>query len=468
MAERLRKQLVNALKAVFKPNSKEAKQCDYSAFEVNVKRLAEKWLNSLFTDVLLPNLCLRVWDVVLLYGFEYLIKFGLTLLSLKEKEIIQNIKKQVKMLGVGASVDALIIAGNSVFKQVFSKIGKIKIEKMLKKALTKPSYQALHKSNFYIEAYSYEKKNDYRLVRIRQTKQIIKQHDLDGVSLKKIENFLNGFEKNLISTSEFCSFCVKYTDLSMSIALNIFCTIDESGQDKLEKPYLKLCLSILSPMPLKQKLEKFHGFTSLTISLENFLDKIQQVENFFDPNSKIFNSENFELTNKLKEDIGTSIRVSAIPEILTTHGLFDSLCQMIEVIDMNYDRNFELRIAEIDLSGSFSNIHSPSGSITSVISEGNILQEIESKLLQMYEEKKKTEEFHDFKLEKSQTIKKEDKKNRRISTALIDDDEVEISTKFSDPIQATKKLIEIDSQFVNKKANARNCSRLCSNSCVVN
>ena len=366
MAEKLRKRLLTALRPIFKPKNYEEKQSDFSPFEVNMKRLACKWLNSMYTTILLPNLCLRVWDAALVYGFDSLIKFGLALLSLKEKNIIKNVKAKIISLDTGICVDSLIMAGNYSCKLIFSKPEKLDIEKMLKKAMTKPSYRSIQKADFFIAAQGLEINNNYRLTRLRQTKLFLKRADPDGLMLKKLSISIIKSEKREVTLEYFRSSCTKNTSLSKGVVLNLFNTIDDSGNEAFDKSYAGICISILLPISLKEKFKLCYCFQEHSISLEDFLKPVHLIERFLDPYSRVYTLENQVLVKQLTQDIGLSIITSSVPEILSRHCAFELLCMQIQLIDNKIERNNALRLADINLSGSYSDIHSPLEAIVKI------------------------------------------------------------------------------------------------------
>ena len=174
MAEILRPNLINTLKAVFKPNGSNQKEIDMTPFVFFIKRTSERWIKCLFVPYLALEDTYRIWDTIFIYGFDFIIKFTLTLFSKHETFIKNAIKQETKALGLGISVDSLIIAGNLSRIKLLRKLEKLPIEKLIKKALTKNTYLAIKRSDHLPSSIELEKENHDRLIRLRQTKLLIR------------------------------------------------------------------------------------------------------------------------------------------------------------------------------------------------------------------------------------------------------------------------------------------------------
>ena len=93
----------------------------------------------------------------------------------KHENFIKNtVKQETKILGLGISVDSLIIAGNLSRIKLLRKLEKLPIEKMIKKSMTKNTYVIIKRADYLLNSTELEKNNIDRLVRLRQTKSVIR------------------------------------------------------------------------------------------------------------------------------------------------------------------------------------------------------------------------------------------------------------------------------------------------------
>jgi hypothetical protein len=124
--------------------------------------------STLFTVCVLPSNLFRVWDTIFIYGFEAAHKFALAILSKNERLLKNTIKAETKALGIGNTVDALIISGNQAKAKLLTKVEKLPIEKMLKKAISKRTYQNLSRDDFYEQARRIEQDYVSRIHELQQ------------------------------------------------------------------------------------------------------------------------------------------------------------------------------------------------------------------------------------------------------------------------------------------------------------
>lgn len=124
----------------------------YDAFDATIERLCEGFFYHFFTGFLCFNDVLRVLDNVLIHGFEFIHKFGLSLLSNHESLIKNNIKQELKLIDMSKTLDSLTIAGRVSANKFLTKSKKIQVENMLKKTLTKPNYQNLKRNEITIKS----------------------------------------------------------------------------------------------------------------------------------------------------------------------------------------------------------------------------------------------------------------------------------------------------------------------------
>lgn len=365
MAEKLRPKILNNFKAVFTPSGGKSKETDLSAFVVFVKRTVEIWLKCLFVPHLTVDDTYRVWDSFLNYGYEFLIKFSLTLFSNYETFINNTMKKEIKSLGIGISIDALIIAGNLTRAKLLRKAGKLKIEKLIKKAMNKKTYAALKRENFLAESENLENENTQRIIRIRNTKRLIQGKSLWAENVKKLFNTLNTLSyQGQISRNLFVSICTKEMEWSIFWALSVYNTLDQLGNDTLSIEKIKIGLSILSSTSINEKIDLFFIAFDTTnsgkIPLDEICDLIITVEDFLDNRSKFFRSNFTSLKQALFTLLGDLASKDNFESFFLTNQSIGTLIKIIEAIDMDDNLNpYELGFINIAEEGIYSNTQSP-------------------------------------------------------------------------------------------------------------
>ena len=198
MAEKMRPKLYNSLKAVY--SAAETKETDSSPFVNLMKNIAEVWFKTLFTTVFNQKAVLRIFDTFLVFGVEFLHKFGLSFLSKKEKFIINSIKTETKDLKLGFSVDALIIAGNVTKFKVLQNFESFDVEPLIKKCLKKPTYKVLKRFDYLSIAVVSESKSSERISRLKKSKSLLISSPL---SLENALAIINSIKTETVYRSEF-------------------------------------------------------------------------------------------------------------------------------------------------------------------------------------------------------------------------------------------------------------------------
>lgn len=451
----------------------------------------------MFATVLVPSSLLRLWDIILVYGFDIFHRFGAAFISLHERSLIKQIKTELKNLKTESCADALIIAVNRALKSSVAKICKIKIEVVIKKILKKPNYSLISRYGFLLQAQNAESSSNYRLIRITQTKKLLNSIRFEIPDLQKIIELLSNPSYKAISFEIFQDICIKNLNWTVTIALNVFNTLDELGADLLKPESFTKFLPLFLSIPLKKRLKMiFKTLACSKITTLDFISTLYSFEHFIDPYSKAYSPENTEITTKIAKELGNKIETRSIHKILFTSKLFEYLIRLLLYVDKAPEEVLNTRIADITASGVYSNIHSPvrSCSSSSQNSEEKFLKEIEKKLLSISQKARQGDEALDSKEKnvsyglgdhlrgpKTQDSLLEDyvihenkefwdknedlhKNNTFIRPKrLSDSNENNLSTKISDQIQTLEKTEVVDVP-VHIKAN-RNCSRQCSNQC---
>lgn len=246
MAESLRPRLLKALKAVFtqKDKAQQSQESDFSPFVLTMKRLAENWFASLFSTYLDYESWLRVMDVVLIYGFEGVQRVALGLLSAAEPFLVNAVKQETKTLAQGSTIDVLITAGNLARQRLLRRSDKLNIEQLLRKVLLKAKYTRLNRADLLIAAKVIEGNYLERLVRLRQTRNIVrKQSDMsiEGLCLT-VRNCLGSED---LERGALIRVFTQKLSWNAFAALNLFTTLDQRGANVVTYRQLQSCLSLL-------------------------------------------------------------------------------------------------------------------------------------------------------------------------------------------------------------------------------
>jgi Ca2+-binding EF-hand superfamily protein len=382
LAERLRPRLVQPLKAIFRPQNSsvipiQTREFDFSPFVTTLKRTAETWFSTLFASSLYPSDLMRVWDCAFIYGFEFIHKLGLTLLSKYQRLLRNTIKQETASLKQGNSVDALMTAGNLARLKLVKRCEKQPIEKMLKKALNKASYTAITRIQYYAQAVSLESNLKERLTRLRISKSLFREQEMTIEDLRRLFDELNRLKMNdRISRKLFVTTLEKSHSVAEKTALNLFVTFDQTGSDFVPVQELLLGLATLSRSTLEEKLMLYfmtfdeeksgaldpRDVIKLILTLEKVLDI--RSSSFAELRSGLF----LDMSRTTEGKIALDSFVKSFKETQSTRPILE-LLMVVEAED-SFD-GIEMRLVDFARIGDFSEIHSPltSSDIATPVSE---------------------------------------------------------------------------------------------------
>ena len=375
MAEQIRPDLVKSLQAIFKPSGSNLREKDITPFVWTVKRIGETWFRTLFASFLVSSDSLRVWDNILVYGFEFVQKFALALLSRNEKFLRNNIKQETKALGIGPSVDALIVSGNFSKQRLFRKIEKLPVERLIKKSVSKKKYKALVYRSYFEEAEQLERDVNQRVQRLRQTKALLQKKN-PPFRYEEAESLIGVLEtvasEGKVSRAMFVLTTTKEFVWPKELAVNFFTTFDQLGDDYVDLLDLKIGLAVLIPENVNQKFqlcfEVLDNLKSGSLGSDEAFRIFISIERALDIRSKYLKEnpegfyENVSLTNQ-----------QVTQETFVSFGVSDPWCsQLVQFIKCLDSRGSELppdfRMVDLALDGSYSNIHSQVEAETSNVS----------------------------------------------------------------------------------------------------
>ena len=382
MAERMRPRLVKCLQAIFRTDSAPS-QSDFSPFVTTIKRIGEVWFSTLFCTMLVPSDLLRVWDVLIIKGFEFAQKFALVLLSRNEKFLRDNIKTEAKALNVGMSVDALIVAGNSTRVRLQKRVEKIPIEHLIKKALVKSSYVSLHRDDFLPAAAQIEGNHIDRLLRLRQTKRLLQSSPL---SFSEVLTMFQAFDQiqlnDSVSRALFMTKATKDFKWSALTALNVFTLLDQTGSDALDMRELKAGLAMLFSGTLEEKLRLcFHAFdTDHSGYLEppEVVDMISIMESTLDGRSSFYRSQSASLYRLMDRNEDNKISVDEFVSSALKDPGAKPILDYINAIDGQDANAADMRmVALFNEEGEFEEIHSAISTMEEGVSGSDLEEEWE-------------------------------------------------------------------------------------------
>jgi Ca2+-binding EF-hand superfamily protein len=391
-AERLRPNLVSTLVAVFRPKDDPNVKRDMMPFHETMKRIAETLFLTLFSTILLPQNLLRVWDVVFLYGFEAAHKVALTLLSKDERFFKNKVKAEVKNIGLGNSIDALLAGGNHARAKLFLKIEKVPIEKLIKKALTKLKYKSLKYEDFIASADRLERDYMTRINRLRQTRALLLQDNL----LNNIEDTRYLFDtlrrfdhQGIISRQIFMQTVTKEFNWSKATALNVFTTFDQKGNESLDIREVLSGICILFNGPLDERLELlfkvFDINDSSYIEPDEAIDIISVLETSLDVRSNFFKVQSVELFERMDSNKDSKVTQEEFVKCLKEDPACKLIMDFLQGLESQDGTALSFDYINLAEQGSFIDIHSPlrrsiSTTPLSDISEPNEIDDIVHKI----------------------------------------------------------------------------------------
>ena len=316
----------------------------------------------------------------------------MTLLSKHENFIKNAIKQETKTLGLGISVDSLIIAGNLSRLKLLRKLEKLPIEKTIKKALIKNTYLALKRTSYIDSATNIEKDNTSRLIRLRQTKALVAAKDLSYENVLKLFVLINSMSsQDQISRGLFLSIANKEIKWPIGLSSNFFTTFDQQGLDSVPIKQLKLGLSVLASNSIDEKLMlcylAYDVNNTKTLTTEAVCDLLSTLEETLDYRSKFVKNNLREFSKSLGKYNPLSIEMNEFIACVNNDPACQSLIKIIIAIEsFEVISSTDMKIANITLDGDYSNTHSPimTSSINTPKSdisyEGPNFDELDSKL----------------------------------------------------------------------------------------
>jgi Ca2+-binding EF-hand superfamily protein len=366
MAERLRPNLVDTMKAVFRTNRiSNNLQSDLTPFINTIKSIGEVMFSTLFTVCVLPSNLFRVWDTIFIYGFEAAHKFALAILSKNERLLKNTIKAETKALGIGNTVDALIISGNQAKAKLLTKVEKLPIEKMLKKAISKRTYQNLSRDDFYEQARRIEQDYVSRIQKLKQTKEtMMREH----TQISK-EELTSLFRDLMSSNKDGLISRVRFTDLvtikfrwEKWLALAVFSSFDHSGNDSISLKELLAGLCIIHSGSIEEKLSllfiTYDTDSSGYLDPEEIIDLICSLENSMDGRSTFFKTQSQSLYKRMDRNDDGKISLEEFIKAAKEDEACKPITEFLEAVN-NPGELSKSDLKFIQSDPSYVDVHSP-------------------------------------------------------------------------------------------------------------
>lgn len=368
MAEKMRPKLLNCLNAVYKENSQKIN--DTSPFVTLMKNIAQVWFKSLFVTMFKYKTLLRFFDIFLVFGLEFLHRFGLAYLSMKEKFLINSIKSETKGLKLGFSSDALIIAGNLTKFKLLQKTDNVNIEVLIKKCLKKETYLALNRFDYLSSAVILESKTTDRLNRIKKAKSLLKKTPLEPSAAMQL---IKSFDQEIVTRQVFLNNSQSLLNWSPVTSHSIFSLFDENGEEKIEKLSISIGICLMVESSIDQSLELcfnvFDTDNSGYLSSSELLEMIIKIESSLDGRSSFYTRENESLLKILDHNNDSKVSLAEFASTVKTNKIFHPVIQFLQLFSSDPQETNEI-------FQDFLEIHSPLSfsaelSVNSSLSEKN-------------------------------------------------------------------------------------------------
>lgn len=369
LAERLRPHIVQTLKAVFRPRNEpvtltQARESDYSPFVSTTKRLAEAWFSTLFSSNLYPVDLVRIWDCLLIFGFEFAQKFGLVLLSRYERAVRNAVKEEVAGINQGSTVDALVTAGTAAALRLLKRTDKLPLEKLIRKAISKPSYVTITREQMRSQAESLESSQEERLARLRISRTLFQETDANYDSFVRMFEELEKMKTGEQVSRRMFQAVMRGCGWSEKVALNLFATFDQQGTDSVPIRELQVGISMLSKGNLDDKLTL--AFAAFDSAKEGEIDPgsaialVSALEASLDHRLTAFEELSSALFLSMER---TAAGLVSLSGFITAFKASQSVGAILDILEHVESPEIlqvtNMRVVDFTRSGDFSNILSP-------------------------------------------------------------------------------------------------------------
>ena len=328
LVEKMRPKVVKSL--IYKSNDKNLEKF---AFDGVIRKLAETWYSNLFLMNFDLNDLIRIWDCMFVFGFDFIRKFALALLSDLESVFLMGVNRELSGFNTCKILDSLVLAGNSVRKKVTIIRDGHDVERIIKKVMTKESYVGISIQTYLEDCRVLEESSEMRIVKLRNTQNLMELMKYTVDDMIKFFEYLDQYESDiLISRITFCALSNKMISLDVQTATTFFITFDQQGTDQLSVLSLKLALALIKKgLNTKLKLivaclDEANNPYINPIKLEKI---VQKLEELFD-----YRNSSYKLASKNAWNSFKKCRAEDLPKILTNHSFFKGLKSLLEYLDL--------------------------------------------------------------------------------------------------------------------------------------
>lgn len=331
-----------------------------------MERLAETWFNTLFTTNLMTTDLLRVFDCILIHGFDFCHKFGLALLSKYETFFRDILRQEVKSLDLAKNSDFLIYAGNVAKNKLVNKFEKVPVEQLIKKCLKKENYTSLNRHNIRI---IFDENSEIlkRIEMIKEFRRHIGGIDKD-IGIRMITS-LDVYESTvLITRPSFLNFFFKNFSWDLETVVKFFVLFDQKGADCLNLLNIKLAIAMMiSGFPDKYEVI----FKCLDQQDDNYIYRADFIQILKKLEENLYFRQNFYLKNSESQfNSIEKLEKHEFISILNKNEFCQNLVKLLYFID---DEKFNLQSNNVKVAEEvLFNVTTPSKSPVSGFSENDV------------------------------------------------------------------------------------------------
>jgi hypothetical protein len=300
------------------------------AFEMVIKKIAEIWYLNLFCLNFEEKDLLRVWDNAFVFGFEFVRKIALAMLSELESIFLIGVRKEIVRFDVCEKIDALAISGNAVRKMVMN--DNYDVERIIKKVVKKQNYKEVDTDGVLEDSRVLEQTSEMRISKLRQSQGMIEMMKYPIEDLLRFFKYLDSHNNDTqLSRDSFCTLCQKMILLTTKASTSFFVTFDQNCTDLLSILSIKLGFAILKK-GMSQKLKLIQSCLDSSQNSSIVHSKLRllmiKLEELFDNRNNCLKKAPKGLWKRFK-----TLKVKDFPKIFMKHTVFKGLRECLEFLD---------------------------------------------------------------------------------------------------------------------------------------
>lgn len=370
----MRPKLQKALKAVYFNSG--SKEFDMFPFITLMKNIADVWFKTIFATTLPMKSVLQIIDYFLIFGIDFLHKFGLSYLSKKEKFIINSIKSETKILNLGFSVDALIISGNITKSKLLRASEAFDVFPLIKKCIKKETYKSLKRLDYLSNAAELESKASERIERLKKCKKLLNETPL---SVSNALEILSSLHSDPVMRHDFNNITLKVASWNPFLSNSIFTLFDQKGEEQIDKLGISIGIILLVESNIDNKLrlcfQVFDTDKSGYLSAVELTDMIIHIEYTLDGRSSFYQQESESMMKVLDSNNDSKISIEEFMKTVKSHKLFHPIIDFMQLLhDSNADTGLDMHKEYADIHSGISANENLSDDASDNLVEQNILE----------------------------------------------------------------------------------------------